>query len=146
MTSSSEGGFYGLLRSAGLNVGEGEVHCQELHLLILYQQTERRLGQLCGSGGVFFQPLFLLRSCLAVPNVCVCVCSSQHLVDGSVKQGQPAGGFVHTVLFLLLFLLFSVLYLLQHSLCIWSASSWIHNVHACLSCVNRVCVCVCVCA
>ena len=55
-------------------MGEGEVHCQELHLLILYQQTERRLGQLCCSRGVFFQPLFLLCSCLAVPNVCVRVC------------------------------------------------------------------------
>ena len=48
-TSSSAGGFYGLLRGAELNAGNGEVHCPELHLLILYQQTERRLGQLCCS-------------------------------------------------------------------------------------------------
>ena len=47
--SSSAGGFYGLLRGAELNAGNGEVHCPELHLLILYQQTERRLGQLCCS-------------------------------------------------------------------------------------------------
>ena len=48
-TSSSEGGFCGLLRGAGLNAGDGEVPCPELQLLILYQQTERRLGQLCCS-------------------------------------------------------------------------------------------------
>ena len=48
-TSSSAGSFYGLLRGAELYAGNGEVHCPELHLLILYQQTERRLGQLCCS-------------------------------------------------------------------------------------------------
>ena len=70
----SAGEFCGLLRGAELNAGEGEVHCPELHLLIVYQQSERRLGQLFCSWGVFFQPLFLLCSCLAVLNVCVCVC------------------------------------------------------------------------
>ena len=46
---ASAGGFCGLLHGAKLNTGEGEVHCPELHLPILYQQTERRLGQLCCS-------------------------------------------------------------------------------------------------
>ena len=53
-----QGVLPGLLYGARLNTGVGEgtgticialTHCPELHLLILYQQTERRLGQLCCS-------------------------------------------------------------------------------------------------